>query len=287
MFYAIQHADGTGAPGQLAQPRSLPRYLRFELRGPRRALLAGTGASLRLLSHLFVAAGREPVHAHLPHLRLLPQLRRLLLTLHTSDDPRTCIQLKQHRNRGMSMFAARNRNLKFIALLAATFLLLPLVACDSKSKATPENFIAGLNAHFADHPECLFPNPPIFPYETTDPVMTKQLNALVASQLLTVAVERDIHASRYTTTDAGARVAPRFCYGHREVTAIDSFTPPTPANGFPETKVTYRYTVQNVPVWAKSTEVLAACPAMAQAISGTSTDKAALAGTIAGWQVPD
>ena len=34
MFYAIQHTDGTGAPGQLAQPRSLPRYLRFELRGP-------------------------------------------------------------------------------------------------------------------------------------------------------------------------------------------------------------------------------------------------------------
>ena len=185
------------------------------------------------------------------------------------------------------MFAARNRNLKFIALLAATFLLLPLAACDSKSKATPENFITGLNAHFADRPECLFPNPPIFPYETTDPVMTKQLNALVTAQLLTVAVERDIHASRYTTTDAGARVAPRFCYGHREVTAIDSFTPPTPANGFPETKVTYRYTVQNVPVWAKSTEVLAAFPAMAQAISGTSTDKATLAGTIAGWQVPD
>src|ERR1039458_10865819 len=109
---------------------TLFRSLRFELRGPRRALLAGIGASLRLLSHLFVAAGREPVQAHLPHLRLLSHLRRLLLTLHTSDDPRTCIQLKQHRNRGTSMFAARNRNLKFIALLAATFLLLPLAACD-------------------------------------------------------------------------------------------------------------------------------------------------------------
>ena len=117
--------------------------------------------------------------------------------------------------------------------------------------------------------------------------MTKQLNALVAAHLLTVAVERDIHASRYTTTDAGARVAPRFCYGNRNITTIDSFTPPTPTNGFPETQVTYHYTMQDVPVWAKSTEVLAAFPAMAQATSGNAADKATLAGTITGWQVPD
>ena len=185
------------------------------------------------------------------------------------------------------MLAAQTNPSRFIASLAAALLLLPLAACDSKSKATPENFITGLNAHFADHPECLFPNPPIFPYETTDPAMTKQMDSLVAAQLLKVSVERDIHASRYTTTDAGARVAPRFCYGHRNVTAINSFTPPAPANGFPETQVNYSYTIQDVPVWAKSTEVLAAFPDMAKQTGGTSTDKATLAGTIAGWQVPD
>jgi hypothetical protein len=177
-------------------------------------------------------------------------------------------------------------NSKLIALLTA-LLLLPLAACDSKSKATPENFITGLNAHFADHPDCLFPTPPIFPYETTDPVMTKQMNSLVDAQLLKVTSERELHVSRYTTTDAGARVAPSFCYGHRNITMIDSFTPPTPANGFPETQVTYHYTMQDVPVWAKSAEVLAAFPDMAQKTSGTASDKATLAGTIAGWQVPD
>jgi hypothetical protein len=172
-------------------------------------------------------------------------------------------------------------------LLTGAVLLLALAGCNSKSKATPENFITGLNAHFADHPDCLFPTPPTFPFETTDPDKTKQMNSLVAAQLLKVSVERDIHASRYTTTDAGARVAPRFCYGHRNVTAIDSFTPPAPANGFPETQVNYSYTVQDVPVWAKSTEVLAAFPDMAKQTGGTSTDKATLAGTVAGWQVPD
>jgi hypothetical protein len=185
------------------------------------------------------------------------------------------------------MLSARNRPPRLIASLAGAILLLPLAACDSKSKATPENFIAGLNAHFADHPECLFPDPPIFPYETTDPARTKQMNALVTSQLLTVAVEQDIHASRYIPTEAGARVAPRFCYGHRIVTSIDSFTPPTPRNGFPETQVVYHYTLQDVPVWAKSDETRAAFPAVVLATSGTATGKATLAGTITGWQVPD
>src|ERR1035441_1797609 len=98
------------------------------------------------------------------------------------------------------------RNPSSLALLAAALLLPPLTACNSKSSATPANFTAGLNAHFADHPDCLFANPPHFPYETSDPAMTKQLNALAAEQLLKVEEERDLHVSRYTTTDAGARV---------------------------------------------------------------------------------
>jgi hypothetical protein len=159
--------------------------------------------------------------------------------------------------------------------------------CHSKSSATPDNFIKGLNAHFAEHPDCLLPDAPRFPYETTDAEKTKQLNALVTVQLLKVSVERDIHASRYVTTPLGERLAPRFCYGHRVVTAIDSFTPPATRNGFPETDVVYRYHVEDVPVWAQSQVVKDAFPKMAKQTSGDSTDKATLAGTITGWQVPD
>ena len=176
---------------------------------------------------------------------------------------------------------------RFLAMLAGFCLLFLIAGCDSKSKATPENFTAGLNAHFADHPDCLFSNPPHFPYETSDSAMTKQLDALVAEQLLTVERERELHVSRYIPKEAGARVAPSFCYGHRIVSSIDSFTPPAPANGFPETQVTYHYTVQDVPVWAKSDAMRAAFPAMALETSGTASDKATLAGTMAGWQVPD
>jgi hypothetical protein len=185
------------------------------------------------------------------------------------------------------MLSARNRTQGFLALLTGAFLLFALTGCNSKSSATPENFITGLNAHFLDHPDCLFPTPPTFPYETGDAAMTKQMNALVDAQLLKGIEAPRIHVTRYTPTDAGARVAPRFCYGHRVVTAIDTFSPPAQANGFPETQVTYHYTIDNEPVWAKSDAMRAAFPDMALKTSGTASDHATLAGTMAGWQVPD
>jgi hypothetical protein len=181
----------------------------------------------------------------------------------------------------------QDRAPEFVASLALLSLLLATSGCQAKSAASPENFIAGLNAHFLDHPECLFAEAPRFPYETSDPADTKRMNALVASQLLTVQEELTIHVRRYTPTVAGARAAPRFCYGHRLISSIDSFTPPVQANGFPETQVAYHYTMVDLPVWAKSDAMRAAFPAMAQASSGTATDNATLAGTMAGWQVPD
>ena len=172
----------------------------------------------------------------------------------------------------------------FIAIFAGA--LLPLPGCQSKTSPTPANFTTGLNAYFLQHSECLSPVPS-FPFETSDPLKTKQMDALAASQLLTVEVERDIHVSRYTTTEAGARVAPRFCYGHRVVSSIDSFTPPAETNGFAETQVVYHYTLEDVPVWAKSDAMRAAFPALALNTSGSASDKATLASTMAGWQVPD
>jgi hypothetical protein len=71
------------------------------------------------------------------------------------------------------------------------------------------------------------------------------------------------------------------------VTSIDSFTPPAPANGFPESKVTYHYKIEDIPVWADSAAVRAAFPAFAQATSGTPSDTATMASTMAGWKVPD
>jgi hypothetical protein len=185
------------------------------------------------------------------------------------------------------MLAARISTPKIAALAACATLLLAAAGCHSKTAATPENFTEGLNTFFADHPECLLPNAPRFPYETGDPTEIKQMNALVASQLLTVSSEQSIRVSRYTPTPTGARLAPKFCYGHRVVTSIDSFTPPAPANGFPESQVVYHYKIEDLPVWANSEGIRSVFPDMALKTSGSASDKAVMASTIAGWKVPD
>ncbi|HWB33260.1 MAG TPA: hypothetical protein VG714_08820 [Acidobacteriaceae bacterium] len=169
--------------------------------------------------------------------------------------------------------------------LAAALLLLPLTGCHSGTDPTPENFIAGLNAYFAEHPDCLFPDPPSFPYETADAEKTRQMDALVTSKLLTVARAPKLHVSRYMLTDAGTRLAPRFCFGHRVVTGIDSSTPPTKGQGYPSTHVAYHYTMQDVPVWARTDQMRAAFPTMAHEIGGTSSATATLGATLQNWQV--
>ena len=164
-----------------------------------------------------------------------------------------------------------------LATIAAV-LLIPATGCNSGSKATPENFTKTINSYFLEHPDCLLANIH-FPYETTDKENTKQMDSLAKALLLKKEEEMSIHASRYTVTEVGARYAPRFCYGHREVTSIDSFTPPAVSNGFNHTTVTYHYDT-------KAPEVVAAFPVLAQVTSGQATGKILLGSTPAGWQVP-
>jgi hypothetical protein len=185
------------------------------------------------------------------------------------------------------MFEARRGEAGIAVLICGGALLLAGVGCHSKTAPTAANFMVALNAYFLEHPDCLFPQAPRFPYEASGPVETKQMDALVKEQMLTVEGEADIHVSRYTPTQAGLRAAPRFCYGHRAISAIDSFTPPAQANGFMETQVAYHYTMDEVPVWAQSDGMRAAFPAMAVATSGAATGKVTLASTMAGWTVPD
>jgi hypothetical protein len=183
----------------------------------------------------------------------------------------------------------RTKTDKTLTFIAATLMaiVLPTMGCNSKTKPTPANFTQVLNTYFLEHPECLFSGIR-FPYATSDPVMTKQLNTLVKSQLLESSYESAVRTTRYTVARAGTRYAPRFCYGHRAVNSIDSFTPPGKgASGFPETHVTYHYTVEDAPVWAKSSDVVAAFPEMANALANGGSGQATLAQTLAGWQVPE
>jgi hypothetical protein len=174
----------------------------------------------------------------------------------------------------------------FVFVLMLAFVTLASGCNTGKSAPTPANFTLAINNHFLDHPDCLFSDTR-FPFETSDPLKTKQMDTLVKSLLLDKTVESSIHVSRYTVAPAGTRYAPRFCYGHREVTSIDSFTPIAVNDGFKETTVTYSYTMKEVPVWAISHDVQAAFPEMARATTSQVTAKATLAQTPVGWQIPD
>jgi hypothetical protein len=193
---------------------------------------------------------------------------------------------KSKQGEAMNNAFNRTRATSARVSLALSFLFVLSGCAPSKSRPTAANFTAGLNKHFFEHSDCLLDNVR-FPYEVSERDKTKQMDSLVKAQLLDKTEEMSIHVSRYTVTPTGARYAPRFCYGHREVTSIDSFTPPAPANGFTETTVVYHYVMNDVPVWAKTPEVQAAFPEMAKATSGQATGKAVLAQTPVGWQVPD
>jgi len=178
-------------------------------------------------------------------------------------------------------------NSAFKAAIICLTVVLGTAGCTGgKAAPTTANFTEALNKYFLDHTDCLLTDVR-FPFETSDREKTKQMDSLIKAHLLEKSEEMSIHASRYTVTTSGTRFAPRFCYGHREITSIDSFTPPAVANGFNETTVTYHYAMKEIPVWAKTPEVQAAFPDMALATSGQASGKATLAQTPAGWQVPE
>ena len=171
------------------------------------------------------------------------------------------------------------------ALLTVGLML--LTACNPAVKPTNANYIATLNAYYPDHPDCLLDGSIKFPFETGEPAEIRQMDALVAAQILEVRRASIIKRSIYTLTPEGARIGPRLCYGHREITSIDSSTPPALANGFTETQVAYTYRIEDMPVWAKDAQVLAVFPNLAHEASGAATGKATLALTRVGWSVPD
>ena len=181
----------------------------------------------------------------------------------------------------------RVRHAKTIASMAMAFTVL-MGGCHSASDPGQVNFTKGITKYLAEHPDCLYKTGLRLPYETSDKKEIAQLDSLVGAKLLEKGSEPAIHVSRYSVTDYGQKSAPRFCYGFRHVVGIESFTPPVKAaDGFNESQVAYRYSLQDTPVWAKDSAVAAAYPEMARALQGKLTANVTLAQTGVGWQVPE
>jgi hypothetical protein len=178
-----------------------------------------------------------------------------------------------------------------VAVIIGSLLLLSAGCSSSKLKPTDANFIAGLNAYYANHDECLFSSALRFPYEVSPAPDAKEerkrMDALTDAGLMKREEEKTINVSVYSLTAVVTRAGGRFCYGHRQINSIDSSTPPVNTNGLLETQVTYHYTMMDVPVWVKTPQMQAAFPDMAKALAGAATGTNKLANAGAGWQVPN
>ena len=179
-----------------------------------------------------------------------------------------------------------------VKLATAVFtLVLILSGCSDFKQPTEKNFMTALNAYYSNHNECLFTNTLSFPYETArndqSGAGSKGMDALTASDLMKRQEAKQIGVNRYTLTPAGERAGGRFCYGHREITGVPSFTPPQTVNGQQVTTVTYKYRLGDLPVWADTDAMKAAFPALAKGTSADPQDTAKMQLTINGWELAD
>jgi hypothetical protein len=165
------------------------------------------------------------------------------------------------------------------------------IGCSDFKKPTEKNFMTALSAYYDNHNECLFTNTISFPYETArndqSGAGSKGMDALTASDLMKRQEAKAIGVNRYILTPAGVRAGGRFCYGHKEITGVPSFTPPESVNGVQTTTVTYTYRIGDLPVWANTDQMKAAFPALAKATAPNPQDTAKLQLTINGWVLAD
>jgi hypothetical protein len=177
---------------------------------------------------------------------------------------------------------------KWLAMICG--ILVITLGCGNDTKPSNEKFEKAINTYFENRNECLFPEGLKFPYEVSPGDQAKadrkRMDALTRAGLLKQQDAPMLHISRYTLTPLGERVAPRFCYGHRVVKSIDSFTTPAKQNGFLESNVSYHYSMMEVPAWARTDEMEATFQKMAASISDRANDQITLATAGAGWQVP-
>lgn len=164
-----------------------------------------------------------------------------------------------------------------------------------------EAFKSAINSYYSGKQECVWSAPMKFPAQadTSNDEQTKGFDALTDAGLLTRKTAEKSRfligskeVSDYDLSDKGRstwtadQTQPgygNFCFGHLEVSTIDSYTPPD-ANST-QYSVTYHFGAAGIPDWANSTEMKSAFPKIA---SDTGQQRAATANLVKsdnGWLV--
>jgi hypothetical protein len=173
--------------------------------------------------------------------------------------------------------------------------LLALIATGcNKADNTDLNYRTAINDHFKAFPACIWSQAKKFPVQaaTSDDSKTEGYDALTQEGLLTrttaekkVLIIASKQVNNYDLSETGRTSwTPdtsqpgygNFCYGNREVTAIDNSTLATNGAGAKTVSVTYRYRIVNAPAWANSQEMKTAYPKIATALGTNPADTATL-----------
>jgi hypothetical protein len=176
-------------------------------------------------------------------------------------------------------------------LAAAVLLLMTISGCNrKKTQASNENFKRAINAYFYNgRDECLFPVAQKFPNEVkvAEKAEMKDMDALAKAGLLTRTEDGAFQLVRYDVTPLGTRAKGRFCFGHRDVTSVDGFTPPRIVDNRKAFDVTYHYRIVDAPVWAQDEGLKKQFPELARKTSGNAEGKTTVMSAYEGWEVPD
>jgi hypothetical protein len=188
------------------------------------------------------------------------------------------------------------RNNYGVALLCGVALLFPGCNKQDNSKA---NYQTAINNYYKAHPLCLWQDTKKFPVQaaTSDDAKTEGFDALTDAGLLarTTAEKKvfivaskqvnnyDLSAQGRSawTPDTAQPGYGNFCYGHRAVDSIDSFT----GSGLKTAEVNYHYSLADVPTWAQSEEVKTAFPSLGAALAQSQPAHDSLVMNGSDWQV--
>ena len=178
-----------------------------------------------------------------------------------------------------------------------------VMAAGCKTNAVDKGaFKSAINDYYSARQDCLWSSPMKFPAQadTSNEDQTKGFDALTDAGMLTRAAaekKRFLIGSKevnnYDLSDKGRATWTadpsqpgygNFCFGHREVMSVDTFTPSADANAT-QYSVTYHYAVNGLPAWASTAEMKTGFPKLATDTSGQQTATATLVKSDKGWQV--
>jgi hypothetical protein len=191
-------------------------------------------------------------------------------------------------------------NVRTSATLALATALAFTAGC-KKTADNTSNYKTAINNYLATNQSCLWPTPQKFPAQVnTDSDKTAGFDALYNQGLLVRKTEEkkkllglvDKQVTDYDLSDKGksawtaSQTDPstgNFCYGHREVSSIDTATATGDQPGA-TASVAYHYDFSSVPGWAKDGGVQNAFPNVQRNLAG-GTATATLQDTQNGWVV--